>query len=128
MISSCGSPLGSSAPRPSRVFRSRRRSDDRLGAAVVDDVGRLGGGQVGVDRDVVQAAAPRRPHHGVEVLVVLHQDRDRVALAQTVAAEEVREPVGAGLQFAERHRRTRRMHDDGGLVGVRLGMLANLHG
>ena len=64
----------------------------------------------------------------MEVLVVLHQDRDRVALAQTVAPEEVRESVGAGLELAERHRRTRRMHDDGGLVGVRLGVVADLHG
>ena len=63
----------------------------------------------------------------MEVLVVLHQDRDGVALAQTVAPEEVRQPVRAGLELAERHRRSRRMHDDGGLVGVRFGMLANLH-
>ena len=106
----------------------RRRADDRLGAAVVDDVGRLGRGQVGVDRDVVQTAAARRPHDGVEVLVVLHQNGDGVALAQTVLAEEVGEAVGARLEFGERQHRPRRMDDDGGLVGVGGGMFANLHG
>ncbi len=105
----------------------RRRTDDGLGAAVVDDVGRFRRGQVGVDRDVVQPAAARRPHHGVIVLVVLHQDRDGVALAQAVAPEEVRQPVRARLELAEGHRRAGRIHDDGRLVGVRLGMLANLH-
>ena len=64
----------------------------------------------------------------MEVLVVLHQDGDDVALMQTVAPEEVRQSVGAGFQLAERHRHTRRMHDDGGLVGVSFGVLANLHG
>ena len=82
---------------------------------------------MGVDRDVVQAAAPRRPHDGVEVLVVLHQDGDGVAFAQTVPAEEVGEAVGAGLQLAERHRRAGRMHDDGSLVGGGLSVFADLH-
>ena len=123
-----GQPVGQLGVQTLERLAKCRRADDGLRAAVVDDVGSLGRSQMGVDRDVVQAAAPRRPHHGVVVLVVLHQDRDRVALAQAVLAEEVREPVGAGLQLAECHRRARRMHDDGGLIGVRLRMLANLHG
>ena len=96
----------------------RRRPDDRLGAAVVDDVGRLGRGQVGVDRHVVQAAAPGRPHDRVDVLVVLHQDRDAVALAQTGLPELVRQPVGPGFQLVEGDHRAGRVKDDSGLVGA----------
>ena len=104
----------------------RRRPDDRLGAAVVDDVGRLGRGQVGVDRHVVQAAAPGRPHDRVDVLVVLHQDRDGVALAQTGLTEPMGQPVGAGLQVVEGDDGSRRVEDDSRFVGADIG--ANLHG
>ena len=105
----------------------RRGADDRFGAAVVDDVGRLGRGQVGVDRHVVQTAAARRPHDGVVMLVVLHQNGDGVAFAKTVLAEEVGEAVGAGLEFGECQDRPRRMDDDGRLVGVGHCVFANLH-
>jgi hypothetical protein len=37
----------------------------------------------------------------MEVLVVLHQDRNGVALAQTMAPKEMRKPVGAAFQLGE---------------------------
>ena len=103
------------------------RSDDRLRGAVVDDVCRLGRGQVRVDRHVVQARAAGGPHDRVHVGVVLHQDRDRVALDQPGLAEQVRQAVGPGLQFTEGHYGPGGIHDDGGLVGGGNGSVANLH-
>ena len=88
----------------------------------------FGSGQVGVDRYVVQAAPTSGPHHRVDVLVVFHQDRDGIALAQTMPAKHVRQPIGPGLQFAESHHLTRLLQNDGGLVGVSLRVLADLHG
>ena len=107
-----------------------RRSDDRLGRAVVDDVGRLRRGQMGVDRDVVQAATPGSPHDRVDVLVVIHQDRDGIAFDQAGLTEVVRQPIGAAFQLIEADHRAGRVKDDGGLVGSPLpgGVLANLHG
>ena len=61
------------------------------------------------------------------MLVVLHEDRDGVAFDQSGLPEEVGQPVGSLLQLVERHHRSGRMDDDGGLVGIGLGMLANLH-
>ena len=122
-----GRPLGSSPPSPARVSSSLPGADDRLGRAVVDDVGRLRSGQVGVDGHVVQPGATRRPHHRVHVLVVLHQDRDGVAFDQTGGPEQVGQSVGPGLQLTERHDRSGRIHDDGGLVGRGNGGVADLH-
>jgi hypothetical protein len=59
------------------------------------------------------------------MLVVLHQDRDGVTLAQAVLAEEVGQAVGARLELGECQDRPRRMDDDGRLVGVGLGILAS---
>ncbi|CKR72320.1 Uncharacterised protein [Mycobacterium tuberculosis] len=103
----------------------RRRTDNCFGTAVVDDVGGLGGGQVGIDRHVVQPAAASRPHDRVHVLVVLHQDGHDVVLAQTSLAEPMRQPVGAGLQLVEADDRPGRIQDDGGLIGA--DIRANLH-
>ena len=103
----------------------RRRPDDRLGGAVVDDVGGLGRGQVGVYRHVVQTAAPRRPHDGMHVFVVLHEDRDGVALGQARPPEVVRQPVGPRLQLIEGDDRAGRVKNDCGLTCAEV--LANLH-
>ncbi len=111
--------------QPRAGVPQRRRPDDRLGVAVVDDVRRLGGGQVGIDRHVVQTAAAGRPHDRVDVLVVLHQDRDGVTLAQTGLAESMCQPVRAGFQLVERDHGSRRVQDDSGFIGA--DMLANLH-
>src|SRR6185437_11189670 len=103
----------------------RGRADDRLRGAVVDDVGGLRRGQVGVDRHVVQTAAPSRPHHRVDVLVVLHQDGDRVTLAQTRLAEPARQSVGAGLEVVESDDGPGRVQDDSRFVGA--DIRADLH-
>src|SRR6476620_1272859 len=105
----------------------RLGSDDGLGAAVVDDVAHLGRGEVGADHRVVQATAPRRPHHRRQMLVVLHEHRDGVAFDQPCLAEVVGQPVGARLKFLARHNGSGRMDDEGRLVGGGVGMLANLH-
>ena len=113
--------------QPLAHLAHRLRADDGLGAAVVDDVRRLWRGEVGADHRVVQPAAPRRPHHRVQVLVVLHQHRDGVALDEACPPEAVREPVGPRLHLRETYLLTRRVQDDGGPVGVRFGVFANLH-
>jgi len=105
------------------------RADDGLGPAVVDDVGRLGGGEVGVDHRVVQPAAAGRPHRRVHVLVVLHQDGHGVALDQAGLTEVVGQLVGALLELAVGHHDRRlRVQDHGGLVRGGLGVFTNLHG
>ena len=78
-----------------------------------------------IDRHVVQTAAAGRPHDRVDVLVVLHQDRDGVALAQTGLPESMGELVGTGFQLVKRDHGSRRVQDDGGFIGA--DMLANLH-
>jgi hypothetical protein len=40
----------------------------------------------------------------------------------------VRQPIGPGLQFTESHHLARLLQNDGGLVGVGLRVLADLHG
>jgi hypothetical protein len=61
----------------------------------------------------------------VDVLVVLHEDRDGVAFDQTRAAERVRQPIGAGFEFVEGDHSAGRIKDDSGLVGTE--MLTDLH-
>ena len=103
----------------------RRGADDRRGTAVVDDVRGLGRGQVRVHRYVVEPAAPRRPHDRVHVLVVLHQDRDHVALPQVPRTEVMGQAVGPGFQVIEGDDRALRVHDDGRLTGAHV--VADLH-
>jgi hypothetical protein len=87
----------------------------------------LGRGQVAIDRHVIQPGAAGRPHHGVVVLVVLHQDRDGVALAQASLTKQVRQPIRPRLQFAEGDDGAAGIEDDGGFVRRGLRMLADLH-
>ena len=105
----------------------RRRAHDSPGRAVVDDVGGLGRGEVGVDRHVVQAGTPGRPHHRVVVLVVLHEDRHGVALTKSVGAQEMRQLICALFHLTEGDDGAGRIHDDGRLVRGGFGMLADLH-
>ena len=104
-----------------------RRTDDGFRRAVVDDVGGLGGGEMGVDRHVVQTCAAGRPHGHVEVLIVLHQDRNGIALTETGLTEQVRQPIRPCLELTESDGDSGGIHDDSGFVGAGLRMLADLH-
>jgi len=104
-----------------------RGADDRLGRAVVDDVGGLGGGEVGVDRHVVQPTAAGGPHDRVEVLVVLHEHRDGVAFAKSGLPEQVRQLVGPRLHLAEGNDLAGGVEDHRGLVRGGQRMLSDLH-
>ena len=75
-----GQPVGQVLAQFLQDTSRARRTDDGLRRAVVDDVGGLGGGEMGVDRHVVQTRAAGRPHGHVEVLIVLQQDRNGIAL------------------------------------------------
>ena len=79
-----------------------------------------------IDRHEIQTAAASRPHDSVDVLVVLHQDRDGVTLAQTGLAESMGELVGTGFQLVKADYSPRRVQDDSGFVGA--DMRADLHG
>ena len=75
------------------------RHHERLGAAVVDDVVHLVGGQVPVHRRDVEARVHRAPEH-LEVLEpVVHHDRDVIAGVQACAAYRVRQAAGAFVEL-----------------------------
>ena len=79
-----------------------RRCHEHSGPAVVDDVRRLVGRQVAVDRGEVEAAAHRGPV-GIEVAdVVVGEDRHVIAGPEACRPHELRELAAAGLELAER--------------------------
>src|ERR1700685_1138263 len=59
--------------------------------------------------------------------MVLHEDGVVVEAPEAGRAQQMREPVAARLELAIADRYTRPGHDDGGLVGARLGVLAGIH-
>ena len=102
------------------------RPDHRLRTAVIDDVCRLRGSEVGIDQRVVQTAAPRRPHHRVDMFVVLQDGGDGVAFPQAHFAEVVSQLIRPPLQLAETDDRARWMQNQSRFCGLRV--LADLHG
>jgi len=121
-------PRGKTVGNGLQRLSKRSRPDDRHSAAVVHDVCGLGRSQVRVDRHVVEAAAARSPHDRVNMLVVLHDERDRVAFTQPGPAEEVRKPIRRRLERTERHHLRRGVKNGGRLVRLSTGVLTNLHG
>ncbi len=94
---------------------------------VVDDVGRLGGRQVGVDQRVVQAAAPRRPHHRMDVFIVLQDRRDGVALTKSgVHDKKCASRLARSSNSAKSITVLRRIRMTAGLPEC--DMIADLHG
>ena len=75
------------------------RGDEHTGAGVVDDVGRLFGGQVRVDHGVVEAGALQAPGHLVGAVVVGQHHGDTVARAQAVGVEGLGQPARARFEF-----------------------------
>jgi hypothetical protein len=104
------------------------RADDDLGLAVVDDVGRLVGRQVRVDARVVEAGALGPALALEQPRVVLDHEGDVVGSLQAEVAVEVGHPVGGRLVLGEGEHLAAVGHDDGGIVGTGLGVLAGVHG
>ena len=96
----------------------RGGGDERPGAAVVDDVRRLVGGQVRVDHGVVEAGALEPERHLVRAVVVRQQDGHVVPGAQPVGVERLGQPARARLELGEGDHGARR-RDHGRPVGVR---------
>ena len=105
-----------------------RRDDDHLGAAVVDDVGGLGPGEVVVDRGDVEPGADRGPVGDEHVRAVGRDQRDVAAAFQALAPQHVREADRPLLELGVGEGLPRVGHHDGGLVGVRPRVVSGVHG
>ena len=105
--------------RHDRGHRGRR--DDRLRVTVVDDVARLVGVEMRVDRREIQAAAGRGPQRVEEPFVILGEDRDVIAASQPAVAQEMRELIRALVELAIGDDAARVGHDHRGVVGPRAG-------
>ncbi len=101
--------------------------NNSLALAVGDDVGDLVRRQVGVDQREVQAGPFGGAFDLEQSRAVFHQDRDVVAPLQASRAQQVRGPIAPGFVVAIGHGLAGRGHDDGGLVGVLLSVLARVH-
>jgi hypothetical protein len=121
-------------PQPRAVARrldghipARPGGDQELGGAVVEDVGQLRCGQVGVDARVVQAG-PLPGTAGLQVpVVVLHENGVVIQAAQPPRAQQVSQPVGPRLVLGVRNGFTGRGHDECGLIGALTSMRAWVH-
>jgi hypothetical protein len=106
---------------------ARPGGDQELGGAVVEDVGQLRRGQVGVDARVVQAG-PLPRTAGLQVpVVVLHEDRVVIQTAQPPGAQQMGQPVGPGLILGVTDPLAGRGHDERGLIGALTSMPAWVH-
>jgi hypothetical protein len=98
---------------PRDHVRQRLRRDQRDRARVVEHVLHLGRAQVAVDRRVPEPGALRGPRHLKVGAVVLHADRDRVALGQPARRQRPRQPGGPVLELRVADGLAGRAHDDG---------------
>ena len=78
----------------------RLRRDEHLRQAVVDDIGELARGQIGIDVGVIEPRALARDSAFDVTRVVLHEDGVVVASFQADGAQEMRDFVGARLQLS----------------------------
>ena len=101
--------------------RERLRGDERAGAAVHDDVGRLVGRQVGVDHRVVEARPLQGEGHLVGAVVVGQEDRHVVAGTQPMGEQGLGQAARALLELGERDDLARG-GDDGGALAVAGGV------
>ena len=76
-----------------------RRGDEHPGAAVVQHVGRLLDGQAGADGGVVEPGVVGAPGDRVEVGLVLDAEGEVVARHQAGGPDQLRQPVGLGMQL-----------------------------
>ena len=106
----------------------RRGRHEGAGVAVLDDVGHLLGGEVGVDRRVVEAGALGRPADLEEAGLVLDQEGDVVTEAEAGVLPHPGQPAGALLQLGVGDDLARAGHDDRRVVGTLLGMDSGPHG
>jgi len=102
----------SNLPLPPSATSSLTRGDQHPRGAVVDDVGELVRGQVGIDAGVVQPRALAGPAALEVAAVVLHEYRVVVQALQAVGAQQVREAVGARLVLGVGHRLAAARHDE----------------
>ena len=98
--------------QPDRAVRDQRQErrrplalipgrHQRLGHAIVREIGRLIRRQIAVDGRDLQARAVRRPDRIHEAQVVLHVDSDVVAAPQAPVVQQVRQPVRARVLLRE---------------------------
>ncbi len=108
-------------------FGERRRDDEHLRVAVVDDVRGLDGSEVRVDEGDVDARSNCTPVQFECRGVVDGDDRDVVALPDVVCAQPVREPDGRVLEFPIGERPSGRGLVHGGPVRGDGGVTARVH-
>ena len=105
----------------------RGRGDQHLGLAVLQDVGELFRGEMGVDAGVVEARALARGA-GFEIAgVVLHEDGVVVERSEPGGAQEMGEPIAARFQFPVGDPFARSSHDDRRLIGACLSVRPWIH-
>ena len=106
---------------------ARPGGDQEPGGAVVQDVGQLRRGQVGVDARVVQAR-PLPRTAGLQVpVVVLHEDGIVIQPAQPPGAQQMSQPVSPGLVLGVRNALAGRGHHERGLTGPLTSMRTWVH-
>ena len=95
--------------------------NEQPGAAVVDDVSDLAGGEVRTDRRVIEPGPLGAPAQLEEARMVLDEEGDVVAGADAERAQQPGEAVRARLQFRIGHGLGAAGHDERGLVGRPFG-------
>ena len=98
------------------------RREECLGPAVIDDVLRFTESQPAGDGREAQPGALSRPADAEVPRVVLHQQRDGVALLDTCGSHEMGDAVRIILHLTVRDRLAGAGHDVRGLVGSGCGM------
>ena len=83
------------APQTLRNYLERRmnmlRDNERLGVAVLQNVGSFRRREMPIDGGVNQAEALRGPAHGEIIQTICHHNRDMIALRNAIGAEVPRE-------------------------------------
>jgi len=104
------------------------RRDEYTRAGVVDEIGRFVGREIAVHRGEVETRSNGRPEDLVVARVVLGEDGDRVAGAQTSGVEKAGQLAGTVLELSIGDRRRRSVaHDDRRLVRYGRGVQPGVH-
>ena len=111
-------------PLPQRCHR--RVDENRLGFGVVDDVGHLVRGEMGVDGAVVQPGKLAAPSDFEKLRTIRQHQGDPVTAAQPRLVKQGGDALAALVQLAVRNRPT--VGDDqGGRVRLTVRVVANVH-
>ena len=103
-------------------------SNEHLGAAVVDDVGKFVGGEAARATGVDQSGVVTAPHGFKKPWMILEADGHVIARLQPVAGHQLADAVGAFVKLAIGEGFTRASHHDDGAVGGSLGNFSGEHG